>query len=93
MFWLKTRSKKELNEEIKVLKSQLANSRLETSAMTNQRNEWRAKYELILLTPEYKLDAEAAFQRGVTHARIQFRNWLIESSRQVDEVLKDSNEK
>lgn len=42
-----------------------------------ERNEWRKKYELALHTPEYKLNAEAAYGRGYAQAIKNMKNNLM----------------
>ena len=39
-------------------------------------NNWRQRYELAAHTPDYKLDAEAAYSRGADRARVQLVNSL-----------------
>ena len=51
-------------------------------------DEWRAKYEQLMLTPEIKADTEAAFNRGVAHARKSMASYLIEALQNIS--LKES---
>lgn len=59
----------------------LTNERLQEQLtnMTIERDNWRAKHELAMHTPEYKLQAEEAFGRGLAHARKQMATWLSEA--------------
>ena len=58
--------------------------------MTEDRNEWRKKYELLLHTPEYKADVEAAQKRGEAYAKSKFSAWLLHVAKTWSE---ESNEK
>ena len=55
-------------------------------------SDWRVKYELLLHTPEYKADTEAAFKRGESHSIRKFQNWLQSVTVTLPQTLQDSNE-
>lgn len=63
----------------------LANQELQRQLtnLTIERDNWRAKHELVLHTPEYKLEAEEAFGRGLAHARKQMAVWLSEAAKEM----------
>lgn len=93
-------SKRALKKEIKSLLLELDQFEADLDSILAQRNdlrverdEWRAKYELLTMTPEYKLNAESAFQRGQEHSMLKFRAWLYDSIKNMNDLLKDSNEK
>ena len=54
-----------------------------------QAREWRARYEQVILTPENKIDSEAAFRRGADSARAKMISYLI-SALQAVEVKDES---
>ena len=43
-----------------------------------ERDEWRAKYELMYHTPEFKADTEAAFARGADKMKTSLIAWLMQ---------------
>jgi len=49
--------------------------------VTQERDEYRVKYELLYHTPEYKADTEAAFARGSDKMRQSIITWLMEMDR------------
>jgi hypothetical protein len=49
----------------------------------NESETWRRKYEELLHTPEYKLNAEQAFNRGVYNARQKMGAWLMTTGQQM----------
>lgn len=59
---------------------------------TKERDEWRAKYELLLHTPEYKADTEAAFKRGSQHTTNKFRAWFLKTAEELESVTQGSDE-
>jgi DNA-binding transcriptional regulator GbsR (MarR family) len=58
--------------------------------LTKDRDEWRAKYELLSLTPEVKADTEAAFKRGESMALNKFRAWFLDTARNLQTVLEET---
>jgi hypothetical protein len=57
--------------------------------VTQDRDEYRAKYELLYHTPEYKTDTEAAFARGSDKMRQSIIAWLMEMPR-LDYKVEDN---
>ena len=57
-----------LKFENEALRDLLEEKEAQVAELKSDRNEWRKKFELSVHTPEYKLDAEAAFNRGYQHA-------------------------
>jgi predicted nuclease with TOPRIM domain len=55
--------------------------------------EWRNKYELLYLTPEIKADTEAAFNRGVRHAKLQMSAWFLDEARKMEYGVTDTEDK
>lgn len=83
--------KKELKKELKKLQGdvvfledtiQQSNDQIRVLQLTC--STWREKYELLLHTPEYKADTEAAFNRGVDATKTKFRAWLIEAAGTIE---------
>lgn len=66
-----------LKFEVETLKSLLENKEYEVSMLKAERNDWRKKYELAMHTPEHKLDAESAFQRGQAYTLTTVKNNLM----------------
>jgi hypothetical protein len=60
--------------------------------VTAERDEWRAKYELLYHTPEVKADIESAFSRGHNHAVGQFKAWLFEAATNLPFVEENIND-
>lgn len=99
-------SKKKLKGKIDYLRSyvqgmdevtDLLNARIQSTEQalrtrTDERDQWRAKYELLLHTPEYKADTEAASKRGEQLAVQKFRAWFLKTAQELDKVVQDSDE-
>ena len=66
-----------LKYEVETLKGLLEDKESDIAILKNERNEWRKKYELVVHTPEYKMDAEAAFRRGQQFAITTMKNNLL----------------
>jgi chromosome segregation ATPase len=64
-------------EERANLSYKLSTKEQEITRLTEERDKWRAQFERAVHTPEYKLDAEAAFARGVSSARQKMGAWLV----------------
>ena len=79
--------KKVLRKEIKRLAKEFDALRSAHNYAVNNvkkdRDEWRKKYELLLHTPEYKADTEAAFNRGVDATRMKFKAWLLQGAQDI----------
>lgn len=56
---------------------QLGETKSTLAKVTEQRDEYRAKYELLYHTPDFKADTEAAFARGGEKMRQSVISWLI----------------
>ena len=79
--------KKELKLMVESLQEELTevqnrNADLEVWHVNNKKKieeseTWRAMFEQSKLTPEYKLDAEKAFNRGVTHTQEKVKTYLF----------------
>ena len=92
-------TKRQLIKELGRLEGKLETAESNISSMetilhqlTEERNTWRSKYELLLHTPEYKADTEAAFKRGESHSIRKFQNWLQSVTVTLPQTLQDSNE-
>lgn len=76
MAFFGTRTAK-LKYQVEMLSSLLEEKENDLAIIKAERNEWRKKYELAMHTPEYKLDAEAAFKRGQNFAMSTIKNNLL----------------
>jgi predicted nuclease with TOPRIM domain len=55
--------------------------------------EWRSKFELLYLTPEIKADTEAAFTRGMHHAKNQMSAWFLDEARKMEYGVTNTEDK
>jgi hypothetical protein len=72
------------NEALRAVGSQ-------TERLIEERNEWRIKFEQAILTPENKVDTEAAFKRGENMALNKFRAWFLSTANSLQTVLEEPN--
>jgi len=93
-------SKKKLKQRIDYLEQQSQGIDEVTDLLNNtielvrkKRDEWRIKYELLLHTPEYKADVEAATKRGQQLAVSKFRAWFLTTAQKLDSVVEETDEK
>jgi hypothetical protein len=95
MWKSKTRLRHELDfvsEVLKKTQDNLLAAHDRMSGIKNERDEWRNRYELLLHTPEYKADTEAAFARGEKHATDKFRAWFLTTAYSLDKIVQEPNE-
>lgn len=64
----------------------------QTEQLIEERNEWRAKYELLMHTPEFKADTEAAFKRGEQSSQAKFYAWLRQVATDLPTILKETTD-
>lgn len=93
-------SKKKLKERVAYLENhakgmddltEVLNATIDN--LTNERDDWRKRYELLLHTPEYKADVEAATKRGEHLATSKFRAWFLTTAQKLDSIVEDTDEK
>lgn len=81
--WFRTREVKRLRYELSLSLRRARAAEEAYSSMREERDKWRAQYELVLHTPEYKLDAEKAFSRGEASQKAKFAAWLTTVGQQI----------
>jgi len=92
-------SKKKLKKKIELLEYELTvkSDRIAllarvAKAAADDLNMWRKKYELSQLTPEVKVDTEAAFKRGANYAVTSMRNELISFIQRIEATAHNAKE-
>ena len=85
------KTRRQLREEVLRLRNTILEQRLDKASLSDQveswqetAHVWRKKYEDLLLTPEIKADTEAAFSRGVHHAKAQMQSYFIASLSEME---------
>jgi hypothetical protein len=80
------------NTSVSGLKYNLGVTKGDLIKVTTERDDWRAKYELLYHTPEVKADIESAFSRGHNHAVGQFKAWLFDAATTLPFVEDKTND-
>lgn len=88
-----TEEQREIQREKDKLIQELQIKAMQNSQKVSESEKWREMYETAMHTPEYKLDAEAAFTRGSNHEKQKFSAWLSQMSREVLEHVKEEEKK
>lgn len=66
-------------DRLKARNRELETWHIQNSTKIKESEEWRKKFELSVHTPEYKQDAESAYDRGHYAARQKMAAWFIQT--------------
>jgi hypothetical protein len=68
-----------MRQDLKRTERKLLDNKVSLDQITEERDEYRTKYELLYHTPEFKAHTEAAFARGSIKMRKSIIAWLLET--------------
>ena len=68
-----------MRQDLKRTEREFLDNKVSLDQITEERDEYRTKYELLYHTPEFKAHTEAAFRRGANKMRKSIIAWLLET--------------